>query len=162
MTSAPGARRPSEDIVPLPRDAAKATLVRLVHALKMRSHEVPNACSRAASRIEESNSGSSINRAVYPTNSSKSRATNPVLPCRTVNCGPPRSVTTAGTPEAKASSTTNPNVSVSDGNASTSKLANVRDNAGPLSTPVNSACRILLCSHSCSAPSPTITKRKSL
>src|ERR1700674_5038271 len=115
---------------------ASGTLHRqLSHALyippKIRSHEVVSACSRAAKRMAESNSGCDISLAVYAANSSKSRATYPDLPWRTVYCGPPRSVTTAGAPEANASSTTSPNVSVSDGKASTSKFANVRDSSAP-------------------------------
>jgi hypothetical protein len=45
-----------------------------------------------------------------------SGATNPVTPSRTIKRGPPASITTAGTPDASASCTTLPKVSVRDGN----------------------------------------------
>jgi hypothetical protein len=49
--------------------------------------------------------------------------TSPLTPWRTMNRGPPLSVTTAGAPHASASCTTLPNVSVCDGNANMSMFA---------------------------------------
>ncbi len=70
---------------------------------------------------------------------SSSRAMQPVRPSCTSERGPPSGVTTTGTPEAIASSTTLPNVSVCDGKTNTSIPAYARARASPRRTPVNSA-----------------------
>ena len=83
--------------------------------------------------------------------------------CRVPPCdaGPPRGVTTAGTPEASASRTARPNVSVSEGNTNASMSAYARERSLPVSQPLNSACRIFSRSHFSSAPWPIRTIRKS-
>src|ERR1700682_3080835 len=86
---------------------------------KIGSHEIDRAYWRAVVRIDDSKSGRVSKSATAATNSSKLLAAYPVLPGCMVYFGPPLAVTTAGTPDASASKTARPKVSVSDGKART-------------------------------------------
>src|SRR5215469_13856361 len=62
----------------------------------------------------------------------------PVLPSTTISLGPPASRATTGSPQAIASSTTSPNVSVTEQCTNRSALAYARARFSPSKNPVNS------------------------
>jgi hypothetical protein len=80
---------------------------------KIGPHEIDRVYRRAVVRIDDSKSGRVSKSATAATNSSNLLAMYPVFPGCIVYFGPPLAVTTAGTPDASASKTTRPKVSVS-------------------------------------------------
>src|SRR6266480_2603975 len=104
------------------------------------SHVVFSACSLEESAICVRSSALEASKRVLFTIASRSSGgvKNPVLPSMTISLGPPASRATTGSPQAIASRTTSPNVSVTEQCTNRSALAYARARLSPSKNPVNS------------------------